>query len=88
MKCHGKNVRGEPCKMAAVKGDRYCFSHSPATRAAQAAARKLGGYNRGTPHAGDPATIPADIASLTDAGKFLNYVLAELLVMENGIPRA
>jgi hypothetical protein len=74
--------------MAAVKGGRYCFTHSPETRAQQAQARKRGGEARHTPHAGDAATIPANIGSLEDAGKILNYVLAELLAMDNGIPRA
>ncbi len=87
-KCHGKTASGQPCKMPAVKGGRYCFAHDPAKAAPRAEARKLGGFNRHTPHAGDPATIPANIGSLEDAGKILNYVLAELLVMDNGIPRA
>jgi hypothetical protein len=88
MNCKGKTTSGAPCKMPPLKGKRHCFTHDPANRAAQAEARKRGGEARHTPHAGNPATIPADIASLTDAGKILNYVLAELLVMDNGIPRA
>lgn len=74
--------------MQAVKGDRFCFSHSRTTRAAQAEARKRGGENRHTPHAGNLETIPANIASLQDAGTILNYTLAELLAMDNSIPRA
>jgi hypothetical protein len=74
--------------MAALKGDRYCFNHNPATRAAQAAARKRGGQARHTAHAGDPESIPAEIATVEDARKILSYVMAELLVMDNGIPRA
>jgi hypothetical protein len=88
MKCHAKTASGNACKMGALKGQKYCFAHSPANAAARQAARKLGGYRSATPHAGDPKTIPADIASLADAGKLLNYVLAELLVMDNGIARA
>jgi hypothetical protein len=74
--------------MAAVKGGRYCFTHSPETRAAQAQARKRGGENRHTPHAGNPEAIPAQIRSVQDAGAILSYVMAELLVMDNSIPRA
>ncbi len=87
-KCHGRTAGGQPCKMVAVKGGRYCFAHDPAKAAPRAEARKRGGYHSATPHAGDPATIPANIGSLEDAGKILNYVLAELLVMDNGIARA
>jgi len=87
-KCHGKTASGKPCKMPAVKGTRLCFAHSPARAAERAQARRRGGQNSHTPHAGDPSTIPANIGSLEDAGKLLNYVLAELLVMDNGIARA
>lgn len=86
-KCHGKTKNGQPCKMPGVNGGRFCFSHSPATRAQQAAARKRGGQNRSR-HAGDPATIPVEIKSLDDAGKLLAYVVQELLIMDNGVPRA
>lgn len=87
-KCHGRTASGQACKMAAGKGGRYCFAHDPAKAAPRAEARKRGGMNSHTPHAGDPATIPAEIGSLEDAGKILNYVLAELLTMDNGIQRA
>ncbi len=74
--------------MTAKSGARYCFAHDPAKTADRAAARKLGGLRRAVGHGGDPATIPAKIASIDDAGALLSYVLAELLVMDNGIPRA
>jgi hypothetical protein len=44
--------------------------------------------NRHTPHAGDPSFIPADVRTIEDANQILKYVLAELLVMDNGIARA
>jgi len=86
-KCIGKTKSGSPCKMPAINGGQYCFSHSPGTRAQQAAARKRGGQNRSR-HAGDPNTIPAEIKSLNDAGKLLDYIVQELLIMDNGVPRA
>jgi hypothetical protein len=88
MNCKGKTTTGKPCKMAAMKGGRFCFTHEPTTRTAQAVARKLGGHNTHTPHAGNVATIPADVASIDQARAILNYALAELLVMDNSIPRA
>ena len=88
MKCQRKTSNGKPCKANAIRGGRYCFHHAPETAAAAAKARKLGGQNRHTQHAGNLDAIPADIASIEDAGKILNYALAELLIMENTIPRA
>lgn len=85
--CQGKTKSGKACKMPAVNGGKFCFSHSPATRAQQAAARKLGGMNRSR-HAGDPATIPTEIKNLNDASKLLDYIVQELLIMDNGVPRA
>lgn len=87
-KCNGKNSRGEPCKVAALKGDRYCFNHSPATRKAQAEARRRGGMANLTPHFADPATVPANVATLEEARGILSYTLAEVIGMENTIARA
>lgn len=87
MKCHGKTRNGQACKMPAVKGDRYCFTHNPATRAAQAAARKLGGYNSATPHAGNPEAVHAAPRTIEQAFTILDYALAETIAMENGIQR-
>lgn len=89
MKCKAKTTTsGKPCAANALKGGRYCFTHEPGNAAAAAAARKRGGENSRTPHAGNPASIPAEIASVQDAGQILNYTLRELLVMDNSIPRA
>lgn len=85
-KCKAKTKSGQACKMAAGK-DGYCFAHSPAHGRARAQARKLGGQNRHTPHAGNPATIATDIQTIQDARTILNYVMAELLAADNSIPR-
>ncbi len=88
MKCKGKTKSGGVCKMPALKNSQYCFTHNPKTRAAQAKARKLGGYNSSTPHAGNPSDIPAQIATITDARSIVGYTLQELMVMDNSIARA
>jgi hypothetical protein len=74
--------------MPAVKGTRYCFTHSPDTRAKQAAARRKGGENRHTPHFADPSLLPAKVEKLEDANKLLTYTLAEVVGMDNSIARA
>ena len=87
-KCHSKTRTGEACKMPAQKGERYCFTHSPATRRAQAEARKKGGESRHTPHFADPATLPAKVDSLAGAHQLLSYTLAEVAGMDNSLLRA
>lgn len=85
--CKAKTATGQPCKMKALKGERFCFTHNPATRAQQAKARKAGGQSRHTPHAGDPALIPGQIGDVAAARKILDYVKDELLAADNSIPR-
>jgi hypothetical protein len=86
-KCQAKTKSGQPCKMAAVSGGQFCFTHNPATRASQAKARKKGGHNRAR-HGGNASTIPTQINNLQEAGALLAYIVQELLIMDNGVPRA
>ena len=88
MKCHGKTASGAACKMPAVKNSKYCFTHSPDTRAEQAAARRRGGENRHTPHFADETQLPAKVEKLEDANKILTYTLAEVIGMDNSLMRA
>lgn len=88
MRCKAKTASGQPCKMGALKGSKFCFTHSPSTRAKQAAARKKGGENRHTPHFADRSTLPTDVNSLPEARKLLTYTLAEVAGMDNSIARA
>jgi hypothetical protein len=87
MNCKAKTATGAPCKMPPIKGTALCFNHSPAHAAQRAQARRTGGQNRHTPHAGNPETIPARIGSIEDARAILDYVMAELLAADNSIPR-
>lgn len=86
--CKARTKSGKPCGMRTAKGGRYCFTHDPARARDRAEARRKGGQAQATPHAGSPETIPADIRTINDARPLLGYVLAELLVMDNSIPRA
>lgn len=87
MKCKGKTKTGEPCSMQALKGQRYCFTHDPASGQQRAKARRLGGERTRTPHTGDPETIPREIKALADLQKVFDYTLQEIIPMENSIPR-
>jgi len=71
-----------------MKGTRYCFTHNPHTRKAQAQARRRGGENRHVPHFADGSKLPKDIKTLEDASGILSYTLAEILGHDNSIARA
>lgn len=88
MKCKAITANKTKCKAQALKGGQYCFIHAPETGHARAAARKLGGENRHTPHFGDHSQLPANVATLEDANKILSYTLTEVIGMDNSIARA
>jgi hypothetical protein len=87
MNCKGKTTAGAACKMPALKGKRHCFTHDPETSQARTAARTLGGYNRGTPHAGNAETIAEKPRTMDGVFTILDYVKAETIAMENGVQR-
>lgn len=87
MQCKAKTTSGDPCKMPAIKGGRYCFTHSPAHRAAQAVARRRGGEKRHTAHAGILENVNKVPRSVDETYSILDYALAETLAMDNGIQR-
>jgi hypothetical protein len=87
-KCKATTKSGRPCNAYALTGEKYCYTHSTARGAERAAARKLGGLHRQTKHYGDPASIPEKIRTLADVLQMLDYVLKEIVGLENGINRA
>lgn len=86
--CKAKTASGEKCRVPAMKGSPYCFTHSPEVGAARAMARKRGGQRRRVSHYGDESIIPREVKTLEDANKILAYTLAEVVPMENSIARA
>jgi hypothetical protein len=87
-KCNAKTQSGKPCKMQAIAGGQYCFTHAPEVGAKRAQARKRGGERHRTGHYGDESLIPREVVTLADANKILAYTLAETVPMENSIARA
>lgn len=87
MKCKAKTNSGQACRSQAIKDSQYCFIHDPASGAARAKARKKGGQRRRVPHAGNPETIPANVRTIDDVLKILDYALAESMPLENSIQR-
>jgi hypothetical protein len=86
--CQGMAKNGAACGMRPLKNSLYCWNHDPEKAAERAQARKRGGQARHTKHAGNLAAIPDQIATIQEARQILNYALAELLAMDNGIARA
>jgi hypothetical protein len=87
MKCKAKTTTGQPCKAQAIKGGKFCFIHDPTQGKKRAAARKRGGQRRRTPHAGNPEFIPAQVRTIDDVLKVLDYALAEAMPLENSVQR-
>jgi len=85
--CKAKTASGQPCKMKALKGELYCFSHSVTTRAQQKQARRAGGLARHSQHAGDPESVNKKPRTISDVSSILDYALEETLELDNGIQR-
>jgi hypothetical protein len=84
--CAAKTVKGAQCAMPALKGGRYCFSHSPERKAEAQAARRLGGAHRKIARvSGDD---PIAIVNVADVLKLVNAVIADVWVLDNTAPRA
>lgn len=61
--------------------------HDPASGAARAKARKIGGQRNRTPHMGNPETLPVKVRTIDDVLSILDYALAESMPLENSIQR-
>jgi hypothetical protein len=85
--CKGTTRKGTQCPNHSG-ADGFCFVHSPNRAKERAEARKRGGQNRATPHVADAGTIPAEIKTVADVLKVLQYTLIELIAQPNGVIRA
>ena len=85
--CQAITKSKKVCGAHALKGSEYCFAHDPLRAAERASARKLGGMRRGA-HAGDVGSLPAKVKTVDGVLSLLDYCLAELTALDNGIPRA
>ena len=87
MKCRAKTISGQACQAQAITNSNFCFTHDPASGAARAKARKIGGQRNRTPHAGNPEILPAKVRTIDDVLVVLDYALAEVIPLENSIQR-
>lgn len=87
-RCQGRTAAGKPCGMKIKPGVLYCFNHDPSQAAQRAESRKRGGESRHTPHAGNLDQVSKAPRAMPELMTLLDYIMAELLAMDNGIPRA
>lgn len=70
--------------MARLKGERFCFTHSPAAAKRRRVARRRGGRASRTPK----ATTPVPVGTITDLQKHIGMTLADVLLLNNTEKRA
>lgn len=87
MNCKAKTQSGKPCSMAAIKGGRYCFTHSPQLGKIRAEAHARGGQRARIPHVGNAEAITTQPRTIQEAMTILDYALAEVIAQENSIQR-
>ncbi len=88
MKCTAQTAKGQPCRAQAIKGSTFCFTHDPAQDAARTKARKRGGERRRVAHGGEASTVPTHPRNPSESRAILDFILAEVIPMENSIQRA
>jgi hypothetical protein len=93
MRCAGKNDRGEPCGMAPLRGEAWCFSYHPDRQGERMAARKRGGKrNRvaGTvlTLAEDESALPLELGDMRAVQAALNLIWRDTLRQENSAQRS
>ena len=86
-RCQALTKSGQPCGAKPAAGQTFCAFHDPARGAAQAQARKQGGYNRRTVKAAG-VTGPASLRNPEEVLALLEEVLAHTRLQENSAQRS
>ena len=84
--CQATKRNGEPCN-ASASANGFCFTHDATKGKERAIARRNGGLRRITPHVADAQLVPKQTRSIEGVMTILDYVLQELLVLQNSIQR-
>lgn len=88
--CQAQTKQGKQCSMPAVGNSEYCFTHSPATKAARQAACRMGGYHRRKKTNAALGLTPDNMRSLASADGvrvILEETLADTLKLDNSSKR-
>lgn len=85
--CKAKTKGGARCGAYAVTGSDFCLTHDPARAKERAERNRKGGRAKASPKATAGIAAP-QIESIADVIALVNYVIADLWLLENTVPRA
>jgi hypothetical protein len=74
--------------MPALRGERFCYSHSPRTADARAASRRAGGAATATPRRFDVPDLPARLRDVASIQELLEATIAEARLLAGSADRA
>jgi hypothetical protein len=80
--CQIQTAKGRRCRMAALKGQPQCFTHSPATARQRTVARRRGGRNTVRP------AVKVGLRSIADLQAVLEQEAGEVLKLARSLRRA
>jgi len=86
--CKAKTKSGAQCAAYAVKGSKFCLTHSPERARERAKRNKRGGEaRRAIPKSSEGVDAPR-IANVGDVLGLVNWVIADTWHLENSAPRS
>lgn len=87
-RCQAANKEtGEPCRQAPLRGERYCFWHSPTHAEEAAEARRLGGQRRKRERVVSGAFDFDGLASIPEILRLVEVAALDTLGLENSVAR-
>jgi hypothetical protein len=86
--CRYVREDGSPCRSAPMKGDDYCFWHSPAHTEEVEEARRLGGLRRRKERTVAGAYEFGGLACVSDIRRLLEVAVIDTLSLENSVARS
>ena len=79
---------GSPCRSAPMRGEDFCFFHSPAHEEEADEARRLGGLRRRKEKTLAGAYEFGGLATVPDIRRLLEMATLDTLALENSVARA
>src|SRR5665811_925645 len=86
--CQFVREDGSPCRSAPMKGEPFCFWHSPAHAEEAEEARRLGGLRRRRERTVAGAYEFAGLGTVADIRRLLEVAAIDTLALENSVARS
>ena len=86
--CRFIRTDGSPCRSAPIRGEDYCFWHSPAHAEEADEARRLGGLRRRKERTVAGAYEFQGLATVADIRRLLEVAVIDTLSLENSVARS